>query len=285
MATTETEEIEREESPDEDFDGRKDEKELDSSSDSDSDDAGSDIEVAERKRKGKEVLDLDEDEAKALVEDLGTDVREGKRIRRNDVKEDEGEKNDNKTKQGPSLQSDEIWKSIQTGKDTKEEPKSSTSQEEMVTILRTYKFAGEEIVKEEKLPASDPFAKQYLAKQAQTQAKAENVLSSIASANSIATSSRPLPPPGPRRKKGGGLAAMSAAATGKPDKLNTLEKSKMDWTKYKDSTLGEQERFEMDAQTKGGSSGLGSMKGYMERRNFLERVQDRLEGQERGGSK
>ena len=283
MATSKREEIEREESPDEDFDGKKDEKELDSSSDSDSDDAGSDIEVTERKRKGKEILDLDENEAKALVEDLGTDIREGKRMRKNDVKENEGEKNDSKAKQGPSLQSDEIWKSIQTGKDTKEEPKSSTHQEEMVTVVRTYKFAGEEVVKEERLPASDPYAKQDLAKQAQ--AKAESVPSTTASAKSIANSSRPLPPPGPRRKKGGGLAAMSAAATGKPDKLNTLEKSKMDWTKYKDSTLGEQERFEMDAQTKGGSSGLGSMKGYMERRNFLERVQDRLEGQERGGSK
>jgi hypothetical protein len=52
----------------------------------------------------------------------------------------------------------------------------------------------------------------------------------------------------------------------------------MDWTKFKDTELGEAEKHQLDAQTKGGSSGLGSMKGYMERRNFLERVQDRLEG-------
>ncbi|MCO5589616.1 hypothetical protein L7F22_043584 [Adiantum nelumboides] len=265
--TIETEEnkarLEREESPDEDFDGRKDDG---SSSGSESDDAGSDVEGAGKKRKGDEVVELDEDEAKALLEDLGTDVREGKRIRRSDANGPESEENGTNAKEGPSSQSDEIWKSIQEGKN--ELTTSNNQQEEMVTVLRTYKFAGEEVVKEERLPASDPFAKQYLAKQAQAN------LSST-------TSSSSRPTPGPRRKKGGGLAAMSAAATGKPDKLNTLEKSKMDWTKYKDSNLGEHERHEMDAQTKGGSSGLGSMKGYMERRNFLERVQDRLEGQER----
>lgn len=279
---TETEEIKdrsnREESPDEDFEGTKGEKEEDSSSNSDSDDADSDVE-GWKKRKGDEVVDLDEDEAKALLEDLGTDVREGKRIRRGDAKGNEVEKNETKAKEGPSSQSDQIWKSIQEGKDAEGEASPSIQKEEMVTVLRTYKFAGEEVIKEEKLPASDPFAKQYLAKQAQ--AKAQTVSSSSTnSANAV--SSRPAPPPGPRRKKGGSLAAMSAAATGKPDKLNTLEKSKMDWTKYKDSTLAEHERHEMEAQTKGGSSGLGSMKGYMERRNFLERVQDRLEGQERG---
>lgn len=35
--------------------------------------------------------------------------------------------------------------------------------------------------------------------------------------------------PPPMRRKGGGLAALAAA--GKPAKLNTLEKSKLDWNK------------------------------------------------------
>lgn len=41
--------------------------------------------------------------------------------------------------------------------------------------------------------------------------------------------------------------------------------------------LSEAERDEMEAQTKGGASGLGNVKGYMERREFLERVEARLE--------
>lgn len=38
------------------------------------------------------------------------------------------------------------------------------------------------------------------------------------------------PAPGPKKKKGGGLGAL-AASLGKPAKLNTLEKSKLDWNK------------------------------------------------------
>lgn len=68
--------------------------------------------------------------------------------------------------------------------------------------------------------------------------------------------------------------------------MNTLEKSKMDWEGWKAGSsskpgegvgLTELEREEMEAQTKGGGKGLGDVKGYMERRNFLERVGGRLE--------
>lgn len=39
---------------------------------------------------------------------------------------------------------------------------------------------------------------------------------------------------------------MSVVVIGKLDKLNILEKSKMDWIKYKDFNLGEYEWYEMD---------------------------------------
>lgn len=71
---------------------------------------------------------------------------------------------------------------------------------------------------------------------------------------------------------------------GKAPKMNTLEKSKLDWEGWKAGSsdvegagLTQQEREEMEAQTKGGGKGLGDVKGYMERRNFLERVGGRLE--------
>lgn len=55
------------------------------------------------------------------------------------------------------------------------------------------------------------------------------------------TSSAPVPPPAAKRRKtggaGGGLSGMAASlgvggAGGKPAKLNTLEKSKLDWSSY-----------------------------------------------------
>lgn len=92
---------------------------------------------------------------------------------------------------------------------------------------------------------------------------------------------------GAKRKKRSSLAEMSAAVTAKPVKLNTLEKSKLDWEAYKGTrksdisdTMTEAEREELDAQTCGGGSGLGSIKGYMHRKEFLDRVHDRLEMQE-----
>lgn len=92
---------------------------------------------------------------------------------------------------------------------------------------------------------------------------------------------------GAKRKKRSSLAEMSAAVTAKPVKLNTLEKSKLDWEAYKGTrksdisdTMTEAEREELDAQTHGGGSGLGSIKGYMHRKEFLDRVHDRLEMQE-----
>ena len=73
---------------------------------------------------------------------------------------------------------------------------------------------------------------------------------------------------GAKRKKRSSLAEMSAAVTAKPVKLNTLEKSKLDWEAYKGTrksdisdTMTEAEREELDAQTHGGGSGLGSIKG------------------------
>lgn len=92
---------------------------------------------------------------------------------------------------------------------------------------------------------------------------------------------------GAKRKKRTSLAEMSAAATAKPVKLNTLEKSKLDWEAFKGTrasevseTMTEEERDELESQTHGGGSGLGSIKGYIHRKEFLDRVHERIESQE-----
>ncbi|WFD25910.1 hypothetical protein MNAN1_000879 [Malassezia nana] len=82
-----------------------------------------------------------------------------------------------------------------------------------------------------------------------------------------------------RKKRKSQLADMSAAVTSAPVKLNTLEKSKLDWEAFKGnivtedqrSTMPAAERDELDSQTQGGGSGLGDVKGYLHRKEFLER--------------
>ena len=80
----------------------------------------------------------------------------------------------------------------------------------------------------------------------------------------------------------------SAAATAQPAKLNTLEKSKLDWETYKGTvpatssteTMTDAERDELESQTRGGGSGLSDVKGYLHRKEFLDRVHNRLDAQE-----
>lgn len=139
--------------------------------------------------------------------------------------------------------------------------------EDFILVKRTYRFAGEVVNEEKLLPASHPDAIAFLSKQRDNQ--------------SSAPANRSQAALGPRKKKSS-LAAMSAAASGKATKINTLEKSKMDWNRFKEQSADEAERDEMEAQTKGGGSGLSSMKGYMERKSFLDRVQSRVEDQRKG---
>ncbi|KWU42031.1 hypothetical protein RHOSPDRAFT_36444 [Rhodotorula sp. JG-1b] len=76
------------------------------------------------------------------------------------------------------------------------------------------------------------------------------------------------PLPAAKRRKtgkgGGGLAGMAAAmgVGGKPAKLNTLEKSKLDWTLYVSSETGLED-----------SLAHARKDGYLDRRDFLDRVE------------
>ena len=149
---------------------------------------------------------------------------------------------------------------------------ASPAQEDLIAVPTTYKFAGEVHTTTRMLPRSHPDAVKHLSQAPSAPAKAASSTTTPASASTAAR-----PPPGPRRKKGSSLAALSAAATAKPAKLNTLEKSKLDWDSFKGDAakLSQHERDELEHQTRGGGKGLGDMKGYLERRDFLDRVKDR----------
>ncbi|KAJ1025116.1 hypothetical protein NDA16_002622 [Ustilago loliicola] len=166
--------------------------------------------------------------------------------------------------------------------------KAGLSQEEMISIPHTYKFAGEVHTTTRLLPRSHPDAIKHLSQSSTTSTAASSPptaspascsapITSTASKSSPTVAPASRPAPGPRRKKGSSLAALSAAATSKPTKLNTLEKSKLDWNQFKGSSaqLSQQELDELENQTRGGGKGLGDMKGYLERKDFLDRVKHR----------
>ena len=79
----------------------------------------------------------------------------------------------------------------------------------------------------------------------------------------------------PKRKKAGGLAAMAASLGGKPAKLSTLEKSKLDWNKHvaKEGLEDDLTRARKD--------------GYLGKKDFLDRAavakEDEYDKMRRGG--
>lgn len=92
-----------------------------------------------------------------------------------------------------------------------------------------------------------------------------------------ASTSAPTPAPSgaPKRRKAGGLAAMAASLGGKPAKLTTLEKSKLDWNKHV-SKEGLQ-----DDLTKARKDG------FLDKKDFLDRAaaakEDEYDKLRRGG--
>lgn len=204
-----------------------------------------------------------------------------------------------------------------------------------VRIQRTYRFAGNNIQQDVEVPADHPEA---LAQQRKptgsTSVRAPHATHTQNSPDKSASTREALPPasqsnpslntsnfsgepssqppylsqkPRPlsgarKRKPGSSLASLAAAAKAKPTKLNTVEKSKMDWEAFKsrslaaqpgvnsqsddgdqgvpqrpDSGLTRAEVEEMEAQTHGGARGLGNMQGYLDRSDFLARVHARQE--------
>jgi len=96
-----------------------------------------------------------------------------------------------------------------------------------ITIKRTYVFAGETQTEERTVAADSEEARLYLAQQAQSIAKP----STTASAASNITGKPPLRRPTKRKSMfaAGGPDVSAVAAGAKGPKLNTLEKSKLDW--------------------------------------------------------
>ncbi len=184
--------------------------------------------------------------------------------------------------------------------------------EEMITIKRSYRFAGETVTEERRVPRSSAEARLYLSsregtdKDGQESAGDGGAVTTTATATATASGRKPLrrplrrpsrfdpnptgevkglPPELQRRwwqgSNGAGAAAVAggegaAAAAGaenangaavRATKLNTVEKSKLDWVKHVDEE-GLQEELDEYGRAK---------EGYMGRMEFLNRVEGRRE--------
>uniref|UniRef100_A0A0K3CGP8 SWR1-complex protein 5 n=1 Tax=Rhodotorula toruloides TaxID=5286 RepID=A0A0K3CGP8_RHOTO len=180
-------------------------------------------------------------------------------------------------------------------------------EEELVKIVVEYEFAGEKVAQEKMVPRSSAEAQAYFARNpSASSSTSTSQPSGSASAPSDPTSSsldalfgpdtstsatpdapsasaspapvpapsKPAPPAGgaPKRKKAGGLAGVAASlGVGKPAKLNTLEKSKLDWNSFVSTQTGLEDTLAHARKD-----------GYLEKRDFLDRGEEEYQGARRG---
>lgn len=133
--------------------------------------------------------------------------------------------------------------------------------EEYITIERTYKFAGEVTTEKKRVPKSSAEAKAYLAQQADPSSiKTDNKLeeSTVEPAAAPVAKKRKGPP----KKKRSALDA-ELGSNKKPQKMNTLEKSRLDWAGFVDK---EGISDELTHHNKGG---------YLHKQDFLSKVEQR----------
>ncbi|KAM8750801.1 craniofacial development protein 1 [Acanthopagrus schlegelii] len=134
---------------------------------------------------------------------------------------------------------------------------TEASEPAKVTITKVFDFAGEEVRVNKVVSADSKEAKTYLKSQNTTQEDNED------KEESLSTSQSPLP--GPSAKRPASMMSILSRIGGKKQKMSTLEKSKMDWDAFK-SEEGITEELAIHNRGR---------EGYVERKNFLERVDHR----------
>ncbi|KAM5475380.1 swr complex subunit [Microsporum audouinii] len=211
---------------------------------------------------------------------------------------------------GATIDVDSIWKQMnkpqtipltdnETGTESAviglQTPQNASSsklpQEEMLTIRRTYKFAGETITEEKVVPKDSAEAKLYLSTSGAARKKAKGGAGTSTDGGTdsppdetvVQPLRRPLrrfsrfdpnPPDAIKKsweKQAAVQAPEDAGATAKGPKLNTVMKSKLDWAAYVDR---EGIKDDLDVHSK-------AKEGYMDRMDFLGRVDAKREEERR----
>lgn len=123
-----------------------------------------------------------------------------------------------------------------------------------VTITKVFDFAGEEVRVNKEVSSDSREAKSFLKSQSHQQQEDKEH-----------STHSPCPLPGPSSKRPAGMSSILSHIGGKKQKMSTLEKSKMDWDAFK-SEEGISEELAIHNRGR---------EGYVERKNFLERVDHR----------
>ncbi|KAG1741462.1 bucentaur or craniofacial development-domain-containing protein [Suillus paluster] len=172
---------------------------------------------------------------------------------------------------------DTLWASFQASVASPPPPKVQEPPRKPVKIEKRYLFAGKNIVEVVEVPEDSEDAKQWPRWQppesSSVAAPAPESSSSTTdvglSASMSAGPMKPLAqksalgkPPGPRKPR----TSLADIPTQKAKKITTLDKSAMDWRAHVTSS---DVKDELDANRRGG--------GYLEKMDFLKRVEDRRE--------
>ncbi|KAJ5994793.1 hypothetical protein N7481_001770 [Penicillium waksmanii] len=148
--------------------------------------------------------------------------------------------------------------------------------DQMIKIKRTYKFAGEWITEEKVVPKGSAEAKVFLASgEAVEYADADAAAAAAEAARSLRRPIRKIsrfdPNPTGTIKKSWEKQAMEPGGDAKGPKINTVEKSRLDWAQYVDEAgIGDELRTHSKAK-----------EGYMSRMDFLGRMDAKREDEAR----
>ncbi|KAG2035971.1 bucentaur or craniofacial development-domain-containing protein [Suillus americanus] len=172
---------------------------------------------------------------------------------------------------------DTLWASFQASVATPPPPKLEEPPKKLVKIEKRYLFAGKNIAEVVEVPEDSEEAKKWprwdsselLSAAAPTPDSSSSTTDVNASASSSAAPIQPTAqkpatrkPPGPRKPR----TSLADIPTQKAKKITTLDKSAMDWRTHVTSS---DIKDELDANRRGG--------GYLEKMDFLKRVEDRRE--------
>jgi hypothetical protein len=146
--------------------------------------------------------------------------------------------------------------------------------DKMIKIKRTYKFAGEWITEEKVVPKHSAEAKAFLS----SGENAEYTDEDVAAASATLNLRRPLrkisrfdPNPTGTIKKSWEKQLVSEDKDAQGPKINTVEKSRLDWASYVDQA-GIKDELRTHSKAK---------EGYMGRMEFLGRMEDKREDERR----
>ncbi|KAJ5819072.1 hypothetical protein N7474_004663 [Penicillium riverlandense] len=167
----------------------------------------------------------------------------------------------------------------QRSREPEEQPRHSQHGVQMVKIKRTYKFAGEWITEEKVVPKDSAEAKAFLSSGENVElADAEDAVAVDGAHTLLRRPVRKIsrfdPNPNGLIKKSWErqpAAELSVGQDARGPKINTVEKSRLDWAQYVDQA-GIQDELRVHSRAK---------EGYMGRMDFLGRMEDKREEERR----